>query len=279
MEDAFSFLTRRLSPIYGAGEARAIALVLLEDAFGLSRTDIFAGKGSAFSEDARLRLVNMCKRLEEGEPVQQVVGFAWFAGRRFKVGRDVLTPRPETEELLRWALEGKPCGSVLDACTGSGCIGISIALECPAAQVTACDISSSALSIARSNAAALGAEVRFSECDVLKNLPPAEGAYSLIVSNPPYVCEREKGDMERNVLNYEPHLALFVPDNDPLLFYRALAVHAAGGALRQGGTLLVEANCAFAADVARLFTACGLRQAQVRRDQFGKERMVAAVRE
>lgn len=277
MEDAFSFLIHRLSPVYGAGEARAIAFVLLEDAFGLSRTDIFAGKGSAFSEDAHLRLVNMCKRLEEGEPVQQVVGFAWFAGRRFKVSRDVLTPRPETEELFRWVLEKKPCGSVLDACTGSGCIGISIALDCPDAQVTACDISSAALNIARSNASALGAEVVFSECDVLKRVPPIEGAYSLIVSNPPYVCERERGEMERNVLDYEPHLALFVPNEDPLLFYRALAAHATGGALRPGGNLLVEANRAYAGEVARLFTAMGLRQTQVRRDQFGEERMVAAV--
>lgn len=279
MKNILASITRRLTPLYGANEARAVALALLEDAFGLSRTDVFAGKSNAFSEEESQRLLNMCKRLEEGEPVQQVVGFGWFAGRRFKVSRDVLIPRPETEELLRWALEKDPCGPVLDACTGSGCLGISIAISCPAAQVTACDISEAALAIARSNALALGMDVSFSTCDILKECPSPPEAYRMIVSNPPYVCEREKQQMERNVLCFEPPLSLFVPDDDPLLFYRALAAHATGGALAHGGSLLMETNTAYAGDVARLFSAYGMRHTEVRRDQFGKWRMVCAVRE
>lgn len=280
MQDALSLIIQCLTPLYGAGEARAIAFVVLEDGFGLSRTDIFMRKGTAFSENAYLRLLNMCKRLEAGEPVQQVVGFAWFMGRRFKVSPDVLTPRPETEELAALAIDSHPTGAVLDAGTGSGCIAVSLALSCPDAQVAACDISRAALVIARSNAEELKAKVKFTEADILKNLPLAENAegtplpYSLIVSNPPYICQSESADMERNVLNYEPHQALFVPDDDPLRFYRALAHHAHCGALRVGGKLMVECNRAYARQVAQLFAEYGLKQPEVRLDQFGAPRFV-----
>lgn len=299
MQDALTLITSRLTPIYGASEARAIAFVVLEDGFGLSRTDIFMlksnptfcpcnssfGKSTDFSGNAYQRLLNMCKRLEAGEPVQQVVGFAWFVGRRFSVSPDVLTPRPETEELVALAIDSHPTGAVLDAGTGSGCIAVSIALGCPEAQVTACDISPAALALARRNAEHLQATVRFAEADILKSIPLAEDEegtpmpYSLIVSNPPYICQHERATMERNVLNYEPHQALFVPDDDPLRFYRALAHHARSGALKAGGLLMVECNRAYAHQVAQLFTDCGLLQAEVKLDQFDAPRFVTATRE
>lgn len=280
MEDALTILVRRLEPLYGKGEARAIAFVVLEDAFGLSRTDIYAGKGSQFSEHASRRLLNMCERLEAGEPVQYVVGTAPFSGRSFQVGPGVLIPRPETEMLADWAKELRPCGAVLDAGTGSGCLAVTLALDCPACTVTACDVSARALAVAAENAARYEARVRLVEADMLQALPlPAGGGgYGLIVSNPPYVCESEREGMEANVLGHEPDLALFVPDDDPLRFYRALARHAMSGALERGGWLLTEVNRAYAADTASLYERTGLSHVEVRLDQFGLPRMVGAQR-
>lgn len=291
MEDYFTYIVQRLSSLYGMGEARAIAFVLLEDGFGLSRTDIYANRYSisrskvtSFSQDAHLRLLNMCKRLEKGEPVQQVVGFARFAGHRFEVSREVLIPRPETEELLQWAIDLQPSNAILDIGTGSGCLAISIALAFLQAHVVACDISPAALAIARRNASALQASVHFIEMDILKSFPqpfPLEkksSAYSLIISNPPYICEKEQETMEKNVLNYEPHQALFVPDDNPLLFYKAIARHATQGALTKGGSLLVETHCDYAQQVAALFSSYGLEQVEIRCDQFGRERFVGAKR-
>lgn len=314
MEEPLSYLTRLLTPLYGAGEARAVALVALEDGLGLTRTEIYAGKGSQLSEEAGRVLSNMCERLAAGEPVQQVVGSALFCGRRFKVSRDVLTPRPETEELVSWACEKYRSGQILDAGTGSGCIAVSLALALPTAQVTACDISPAALAMAQSNAHALGAKVRFVRCDMLKNLPLPVGAeaalggeivfsekekhalrrdehslynitdaaplgYGLIVSNPPYIAPEERAEMHENVVRYEPAEALFVGGDDPLLFYRALARYAASGLLMPGGTLLVETHSQHAEAVAEVFKEAGLSETQVRKDQFGLPRMVAAKRE
>lgn len=278
--EALRLLSGRLTPRYGAAEARAIAFVVLEDAFGLSRTAIYAGKVSQFPADAWQRLLLMCRRLEAGEPVQYVVGTAPFCGRTFHVEPGVLIPRPETELLAAWAASLAPEGPVLDAGTGSGCLAVTIALDCPAAEVTACDLSPVALRVAADNARRLGARVRVTEADMLRALPPAPGGsgYSLIVSNPPYIREAERSGMEANVLDHEPAMALFVPDDDPLRFYRALAQWAVAGALAPGGWLLTEVNRAYADDVAALYAHCGLTSVEVRRDQFGNARMVGARR-
>lgn len=277
--EALQLLSRRLTPRYGATEARAIAFVVLEDSFGLSRTAVYAGKVSHFPSEAWQRLLIMCRRLEEGEPVQYVVGTAPFANRTFHVEPGVLIPRPETELLVEWAVSLRPAGAVLDAGTGSGCIAVTLALECPDAQVTACDISPQALRVAGTNATDLGAKVRVVEADMLRKLPatPDGKGYALIVSNPPYVCESERKEMEPHVVQHEPSLALFVPDDDPLRFYRALAYQAAK-LLTPGGWLLTEVNRAYADDVARLFTAAGLIEAKVKHDQFDNARMVGARR-
>ena len=275
MTEEFVLLRDSLVPLYGEGEARAVAFLVMEELAGLSRTDIYAGKGSQFSEEMRMRFANICKALVSGVPVQYALGTAWFCGARFRVTPDVLIPRPETEELVAWAVD--VCSNrtaplrILDVGTGSGCIAVSLKRALPDAYVEAWDVSRAALSVAKGNADALGAEVHFAERDALLPWPEGEG-FDLIVSNPPYICERERAEMERHVLDHEPSLALFVPDDDPLRFYRALAKGAVR-CLKPGGALLVETNRAYAADTAALFTATGLKGAEVRKDAFGNLRM------
>ena len=238
------------------------------------------------------------QRLEKSEPVQYVLGAEWFAGRLFDVAPGVLIPRPETEDLVKWACDeakekekednskkerGKeekedskeeeaPHPSILDIGTGSGCIAITVALTMPQARVTAWDISTDALAIAAGNAHKLGASVRFEHQDAL-SAPDDEERWDVIVSNPPYICDRERADMSDNVLSYEPELALFVPDSDPLLFYCAIARYASK-ALKPGGRLLFETNTAYAHEVAQAMADEGFTAIEVRNDCFGKPRMV-----
>lgn len=296
----YNQLCSRLAPLCGADEARAIVRTVLDTAFGLSLADICCGKVTQLSADEATRLEKIMQRLEKSEPVQYVLGEALFKGRRFGVRPGVLIPRHETEGLVDWALEGVApsadndadggadgaacaapnggvpspaarCPSILDIGTGSGCIAITLALERPEAEVTAWDLSADALAIARGNASRLGADVRFERQDAL-HAPDDRGRWDTVVSNPPYIRRCERTEMEANVLDHEPDMALFVPDGDPLLFYRAIALYAAK-ALRPGGRLLFETNTAFAQDVASLLTRCGFTDVEVRDDCFGKPRM------
>ena len=263
-------LWHRLIPLYDAGEAKAIVRWVLDVRFGLSRTDILCGKVTELSAHDQTELEKIMQRLEKGEPVQYIIGVADFFGRQFHVAPGVLIPRPETEELCRWILASDKHGltrtvreiphqsdaNILDIGTGSGCIAITLALELPDAQVTAWDISDDALRIASKNAKQLGADVVFVKQDVLNisltsHLSPLTSHYDLIVSNPPYICEKEKSAMECNVLDHEPHLALFVPDDDPLLFYRAIAQYAVV-ALKPHGSLFFEVNPLYADDLAQM---------------------------
>lgn len=282
MNAEYNTLRLRLTPRYGEHEARALALLVMEEAFGMGRTEIYADKGSHFSKDDTLRLDNICQRLVGGEPVQYVLGATLFCGRRFKVGPGVLIPRPETEELVDRAFrladeqsEGGRGLRLLDAGTGSGCIAISLKLALPEAEVTAWELSSEALAIASENAKQLGAEVRFREVNMLSPGKAAAEDFDFIVSNPPYICERERTEMETHVLDHEPAMALFVPDNDPLRFYRGLARLATrGDLLHPGGALLTEINSAYGAATARCFEAEGLRRVGIFRDNYGLERIV-----
>ncbi len=273
----FSRLHCRLSSRYGEGEARAIVRLVLDDAFGVRPVDVYADKVRHFSEDERSRLDRMLRRLEGGEPVQYVLGHACFAGRRYEVTPDVLIPRPETEELAAWVeADGiQPGGRLLDAGTGSGCLAVTLALDLPGTTVEAWDVSPGALDVARRNARRLGANVVFTLCDLLAQ-PPTAGPFDVIVSNPPYVCRAEAAGMEAHVLDHEPALALFVPDDDPLLFYRALA-RLGRRRLQPGGRVYVELNQAFGPATADLFRATGYEQVELRRDQFGRDRMLKAV--
>lgn len=344
----YNQLWKRLTAIYNEREAQAIVRTVLDALFGMSLTDICLGKVTQLSADDTTRLEKIMQRLEKSEPVQYVLGAEWFAGRLFDVAPGVLIPRPETEDLVKWACDeakgkekednskeerGKeekevskkreapkkeeqplsyplkeekeglrkgeeasqkeeqllssllknnkevskkgeeaPHPSILDIGTGSGCIAITIALALPQARVTAWDISTDALAIAAGNAHRLGASVRFEHQDAL-SAPDDEERWDVIVSNPPYICDRERADMSDNVLSYEPELALFVPDNDPLLFYRAIARYASK-ALKPGGRLLFETNTAYAHEVAQVMANEGFTAIEVRNDCFGKPRMV-----
>lgn len=266
---------RRLAGAYDQREARAVARMLIEEKFGLSFADIICGGVEALSEAGTQWLEAAVERLEQGEPIQYVLGWAWFCGLRFGVKPGVLIPRPETEWLVDSVCADSSAQNarklrVLDIGTGSGCIALSIKRRLPEAYVEAWDISPEALAIAADNARSLGLDVAFRQHDAL-NLTPDADAWDVIVSNPPYICQRERADMSPNVLNHEPSTALFVPDTDPLLFYRAITRYAVGS-LRSGGRLLFECNTLYAADTARMMADEGMNATEVHDDCFDKPR-------
>lgn len=271
-------LWRTLEPLYGNGEARAITDYVLDVCFGLSKADILCGAVEEMTAEKTAELNKIFGRLMEGEPVQYVLGRAEFCGRWFSVRPGVLIPRPETEELCAWiTADSKASASpkVLDIGTGSGCIAITLQLDMPESKVTAWDISADALDVARENAQQLGANVNFVKLDALNAKP--EGEWDVIVSNPPYICEKEKKDMAVNVLEHEPHTALFVPDADPLLFYRAIT-RLAVQTLNKGGRLYFEINPIYADDTCRMMRAEGMTAVELRSDMYGKQRMAKGVK-
>lgn len=275
MDNKFLQMRQALSAVYDAREAHALALLVLEEVFGVSAVDVYADKVRNFSEEEHGSLANILQRLCNSEPVQYVLGYADFDGLRLAVSPATLIPRPETEELVAWvAAESaeKPC-RLLDVGTGSGCIAIALAHRLPQATVEAWDVSEEALAVARKNVESLGVNVGFTCCDLLAE-PQTQGAFDFIVSNPPYICESEQADMEAHVLRHEPHLALFVPNDDPLRFYRALA-RLGQRALSAGGSIFMEINQAYGAETAALFEAMGYRT-ELRRDFFRKDRMLRA---
>jgi len=273
-----------LAAIYGEGEAKAIARYLLDVAFHLSAADIYCGAVERFSAADGQSLAAMLQRLLQGEPVQYVVGYADFCGRLFAVDANVLIPRPETEELCQWIIDdlsARQAGNnddkdILDIGTGSGCIAITLALDIADASVTTWDISDEALDAAINNAKRFNAIVNFERVDALN--PPNDNArWDIVVSNPPYICDKEKATIEHNVKDFEPHLALFVPDSSPLLFYQSIA-HYALSALRGGGALYFEINPLYAQDIADMLASHGYADIEIRQDQFGKQRMIKAIR-
>lgn len=271
-------LWRTLEPLYGNGEARAVTDYVLDVCFGLSKADILCGAVDEMTAEKTAELNKIFGRLTEGEPVQYVLGRAEFCGRWFSVRPSVLIPRPETEELCAWiTADSKASASpkVLDIGTGSGCIAITLQLDMPESKVTAWDISADALDVARENAKQLGANVNFVKLDALNAKP--EGEWDVIVSNPPYICEKEKKDMAVNVLEHEPHTALFVPDADPLLFYRAIT-RLAVQTLSKGGRLYFEINPIYADDTCRMMRAEGMTAVELRSDMYGKQRMAKGVK-
>lgn len=268
---------RPLTALYGEGEAKAVARLVMEEHFGLSMADVLCGR---MGDEAELRQIQ--QRLLTGEPVQYVLGRAEFGGRWFHVAPGVLIPRPETYELCQWCLPSDPSGwrgNILDIGTGSGCIACTLAAELPHAKVAAWDISETALAIAQDNARRLHVNVIFSQIDILQlsMINCQLSIYDVIISNPPYICQRERTAMERNVLDYEPSLALFVPDDDPLLFYRAIADYA-HQALKPGGALYFEINPLYAAELQSLLSKMTYHAIELREDQYGKPRMMKAIR-
>ena len=282
----YETLWHRLTDLYEADEAKAIVRWVLDVRFSMSLADILCGKVTELSANDQEELEKIVQRLEKGEPVQYVIGVADFCGRQFHVEPGVLIPRPETAELCRWITSHgdrhavrpsdltaclSPC-EVLDIGTGSGCIAITLALEIPKAKVTAWDISDTALCIARQNAEALGADVTFEHQDALN--PPADvGRWDVIVSNPPYICTEERDGMVKNVLDYEPHEALFGPEEDPSLFYKRIGDYAIR-ALKSGGFLYYELNPLTVDDVSNYLHKIGFTEIEIREDQYGKRRFL-----
>ena len=286
-----------LTPLYDAGEAQAIVRTVLDVEYGMTLTDIICGKVNELSSDEERNLEEIIARLQNGEPVQYVLGEADFAGRTFHVEPGVLIPRPETAELCQWieeevsSLKADERKQILDICTGSGCIAITLGLNIPNSEVTGWDISEDALRIAQGNVEILKAgNVRIEYQDALM-LPEAEEAaeiseatksesslskgWNVIVSNPPYICEKEKADMEKNVLEHEPSIALFVPDEDPLKFYRAIAEYASS-ALKPEGALYFEINPIYEKETREMLEGLGFKDIETKEDAFGKKRMMKA---
>lgn len=275
---SYQQLWQALLPYYDEREAQAVVRMMLEERFGLTLTDIVCGGVARLDASQQAELQGMMAKLEQGEPIQYVMGYAPFYGRHFHVEPGVLIPRPETQQLVEWAVEeiGKSAArSILDIGTGSGCIAISIALEAPLSEVSAWDISTDALRIARDNAASLHAVVDFRQQDALQAPMEDREKWDLIISNPPYVMEKERKKMADNVLRHEPSLALFVPNDDPLRFYRAIARYGKH-ALRPGGTLLFEINPLLAEDMLRLLEEESYQHVQLIADAFGKSRFTKA---
>ena len=272
-----------LTPLYDAGEAQAIVRTVLDVEYGMTLTDIICGKVNELSSDEERNLEEIITRLQNGEPVQYVLGKADFAGRTFHVEPGVLIPRPETAELCQWieedvsSLEADERKQILDICTGSGCIAITLGLTIPNSEVTGWDISEDALRIAQGNVEMLKARnVRIEYQDALM-LPKAAETADIIVSNPPYICEKEKADMEKNVLEHEPSIALFVPDEDPLKFYRAIAEYASS-ALKPEGALYFEINPIYEKETREMLQSLGFKDIETKEDAFGKKRMMKAMK-
>ena len=270
-----------LTPLYDAGEAQAIVRTVLDVEYGMTLTDIICGKVNELSSDEERNLEEIIARLQNGEPVQYVLGEADFAGRTFHVEPGVLIPRPETAELCQWieeevsSLEADERKQILDICTGSGCIAITLGLNIPNSEVTGWDISEDALRIAQGNVEMLKAgNVRIEYQNALM-LPKTAETADIIVSNPPYICEKEKADMEKNVLEHEPSIALFVPDEDPLKFYRAIAEYASS-ALKSEGALYFEINPIYEKETREMLEGLGFKDIETKEDAFGKKRMMKA---
>ena len=282
----------KLRQRYGVGEARVLYELVLGKRFGLSRTDILLGKDTTLSAKDKAELQIIIERIAKGEPVQYVLGCEEFCGHEFLVTPDVLIPRPETQQLVRLVMQNVAPGSkVLDIGTGSGCIAITLALA--GYRVSAIDVSEEALAVARRNAERLGAEVDFRKEDIAlssapspeedgreDSLPPRGEVWRwvCIVSNPPYICESEAAEMDDNVLLHEPHLALFVPDDDPLLFYRAIADYGLMH-LSDEGWLFFEANRAYCRQVDSLLRKKGYADVRIIKDIFDNDRFVCARRQ
>lgn len=306
MQNTIMKLREALSS-YDTREAKSIIDLLLEEECHITRVDRILNPRLALSEAQRQRLLLCAQQLAQGIPVQQVIGYEWFCGARFKVSPDVLIPRPETAELVDWICQDASFQqgtsatlastgatprsglSLLDIGTGTGCIALSLARLLPHAQVWGVDVSSAALSIARENKYQQGVDnVYFAQCDILNDPPKsflqelsnsyqqANQHFNIIVSNPPYICQHEAAAMSPVVLEHEPSLALFVPDDDPLLFYRAIARYALEH-LVPGGSLYFEINAAYGGATCQMLRDLGYQDVQLRQDIHGRDRMVKGV--
>jgi release factor glutamine methyltransferase len=281
IRDVFATFKQGLTAIYDAQEVEAITLTVLTELLGTSKAIVKAFPERELTLTQQEEANSILSQLITGKPLQYALGYAEFYGLKFMVNPATLIPRPETEELVEWVLAsvasaGLPGSglSVLDIGTGSGCIAISLKKNLPAAQVWAMDISAAALQTAMRNAVLNKVDVEFIEADIL-NPPHITRHQQLIVSNPPYVTLEDKKLMHANVTDFEPHSALFVPEDDPLIFYRAIADFALES-LADGGLLFFEINESLAKETIELLESKGFKNVEVRQDMSGRDRMVRA---
>ncbi len=275
-KELFSRLVNKIVLNESKEEVKSIAFLLLENQFGLTKTDVLLGKALDNSDPAKLEEIIL--RINRQEPIQYILGEAWFYGRKFKVDADVLIPRPETELIVK-ELTGNQFipqagGSILDIGTGSGCLAVTLARELPGRKVIATDVSGKALKIAMENAKRNKASVDFLHHNILVDDLSLIGI-EFIVSNPPYITQAEKSKMKKNVLDYEPFIALFVPDEDPLVFYKAIA-QKGRRILTSGGKIIVEINAQFGKETAQLFANEGYLDVLIKKDFASKDRFVLA---
>lgn len=277
-ENPVEYIRTQLSKMFTLGEIRVFTTLILKEVSNLSFSDIIACKFKDLSDNEKQNIISIVKRLLNNEPIQYILGKTEFYGLEFKVSPAVLIPRPETEELIEWILlETKKINPhILDIGTGSGCIAITLAKKMQYATVDAWDISESALEIARQNAITNNVSVEFSNVDVLKSLSVRK-YFDIIVSNPPYIKESEKEKMEKNVLDYEPHEALFVANNDALIFYNRITDIAKEN-LNENGVLYFEINRANGVEIVQMLKRKGLMNIELKKDISGNNRMIRAMK-
>lgn len=279
MHPLYDYIKQSLTGYYPVNEAAAMGKWILTDVFHLSVIDLYAGKDTNFSTESRVILEDILNRLKHYEPLQYILGEASFCGLSLKVNAAVLIPRPETEELVAWIEDdyaGKSGMTVLDVGTGSGCIPIALACRLKQPHVHAWDVSEAALQVATENVARHGVQVTLRQVDVLQPECPVFPV-DILVSNPPYIAEKERSNMERNVLDWEPEVALFVPDDDPLLFYRRIA-ELGWQMLVPSGALYYEINQAYGEETVQLLRSIGYVDVELRQDLSGNDRMIKAVK-
>lgn len=284
MTETFRQIEHELQELYAPGEIRSFIRILCEHVCGIPYHRLLLDKDKQLSANEKQAIRRIVERLKQSEPIQYILGEVPFYDLSFTVAPGVLIPRPETEELIDYIIRSRSARKtggtrILDIGTGSGCIAVTLARHLPGAEVWAADISEVALDIARRNAVKNGVSVRFCQADVLQQ-PCADtfpGMYDLVVSNPPYVTDSEKKGMQKNVLGYEPSLALFVPDADPLLFYKAIS-RLGKQKIRAGGFLYFEINARFGKETADLLEKDGYREVRLMKDLYGNDRIIEAQR-
>lgn len=277
MKRIANIICEGLSSHYPTGEVTALTRIIATELLGVSQMAFYLKDDITLTAGQQTLLENAIERLKKQEPIQYILGYSDFCGLRFKVTPATLIPRPETSELAEWiASEAVGNGSILDIGTGSGCIAVSLAHRLPQSEVTAWDISPDALAVAAENSKANGCDVEFEEVDILAYRPTGK-QFDIIVSNPPYIKENEKPAMHSNVLDWEPHTALFVPDSDPLLFYRTIAEKGLI-LLKPGGSLYFEINRAHGKETMDMLAAFGYTSIELRKDFAENDRMIRAVK-
>lgn len=269
---------QELNRIYSESEIKLLIRVIFDHLMEWDYTKIVMNYYDPLPNETYSKAIEIINRLASNEPIQYIIGYEYFMGNKFYVDNSTLIPRPETEELVKGIIERehKSANAILDIGTGSGIIAISLAKHFTNATVSACDISSSAIKMAQQNAQHNNTKVNFIEMDILNWADYNIGKFDIIVSNPPYITEQEKSDMEQQVLEHEPHTALFVPNTEPLLFYKAIAEFGTKH-LNCNGELWFEINRAYGKECCDMLQAMGYTNIELKKDQFDNDRVISAV--